>query len=252
MEAGKIERKRQVGSKSPATPLSNIPLVNPSTLPSIQPSILPSFRAIIFDMDGVLIDSEPLHAQAWEALFADLGYAHDHGMTYRDYIGVADAVFLRDFLAKHHRAESPAELHSRKLQHLYRLIRQHRPIYQELHELVPALAQRYQLAVASSSNQEVIDVVLDVAGLAQYFQVTVGGDAVRKPKPDPEVYLTATSRLGLLPGQCCAIEDSPTGVQSATAAGLTVIGLATGQTPAQLRQADHIARNYADVRRLLL
>jgi len=236
MEAGKIGGKGKVGSK---------PAANPS-------SILPFFHAIIFDMDGVLIDSEPLHAQAWEALFADLGHAHDHGMTYRDYIGIADAVFLRDFLAKHHRAESPTELLSRKLQHLYRLIRQHRPIYQELHELVPALAQRYRLAVASSSNQEVIDVVLDVAGLTQYFPVTVGGDAVRKHKPDPEVYLTTTRKLSLTPHQCCAIEDSPTGIQAAKTAGLTVIGITTGQTPAQLRQADHIARNYADVRRLLL
>lgn len=210
------------------------------------------FSAIIFDMDGVLIDSEPLHAQAWEALFMDLGHAHDHGMTYRDYIGVADAVFLRDFLAKHQRAESPAELHSRKLQHLYRLIRQHRPIYQELHELVPALAQRYRLAVASSSNQEVIDVVLDVAGLTQYFQFTIGGDAVRKHKPDPEIYLAATSQLGLAPDQCCAIEDSPTGIQSAKTAGLKVIGLLTGQTATQLRQADYIAHNFADVRRLLI
>ena len=211
-----------------------------------------AFRAIIFDMDGVLIDSEPLHARAWEALFADLGRAHDHGMVFRDYIGVADTVFLRDFLAKHPRTEPPAELHSRKLQHLYRLIRHHRPIYQELHELVPALAQHYRLAVASSSNQEVIDVVLDVAGLTQYFPVTVGGEAVRKHKPDPEVYLTATRKLGLPPGQCCAIEDSPTGIAAAKAAGLTVIGITTGQTPAQLRQADHIAQTFADVRRLLL
>ena len=213
---------------------------------------LPAYHAIIFDMDGVLIDSEPLHAQAWEALFADLGLAHDHGMRYRDYIGVADAVFLRDFLAKHHRAESPAELHSRKLQHLYRLIRQHRPIYQELHELVPALAQRYRLAVASSSNQEVIDVVLDVAGLAQYFPVTVGGDAVRKHKPDPEVYLMATSKLSLAPGQCCAIEDSPAGIAAAKTAGLIVIGITTGQTEAQLRQADYIAHDFGEIRRFLL
>ena len=211
-----------------------------------------AFRAVIFDMDGVLIDSEPLHAQAWEALFADLGHAHDHGMVYRDYIGIADTVFLRDFLTKHHRPESPAELHSRKLQHLYRLIRHHRPIYAELHELVPALAQQYRLAVASSSNQEVIDVVLEVAGLTQYFPTTVGGDAVQHHKPDPEVYFTTARKLGLLPDQCCAIEDSPAGIQAAKTAGLTVIGLTTGQTVAQLRHADHVAQNFAEVRRLLL
>jgi len=210
------------------------------------------FAAIIFDMDGVLIDSEPLHAQAWEALFADLGLAPTHGMKYRDYIGIADSVFLRDFLAKHPRPETPAELHYRKLQHLYRLIRQHRPIDPQLPHLIPALAQRYPLAVASSSNQEVINVVLAVAGLTQYFQVTVGGDAVQHHKPDPEVYLTAARNLGCPPGDCCAIEDSPTGIAAAKAAGMTVIGLTTSQTAAQLRQADHIAQNFADVRRLLL
>ena len=211
-----------------------------------------SFAAIIFDMDGVLIDSEPLHAQAWEALFAELGLARTHGMIYRDYIGIADSVFLRDFLAKHHRPEPPAELHYRKLQHLYRLIRQHRPIDPQLPHLIPALARRYPLAVASSSNQEVINVVLAVAGLTQYFKVTVGGDAVQQHKPDPEVYLTAARNLGLPPRDCCAIEDSPTGIAAAKAAGLTVIGLTTSQTATQLRQADHIAHDFTAVRRLLL
>ena len=210
------------------------------------------FAAIIFDMDGVLIDSEPLHIEAWETLFAELGHAQDHGINCRGYVGVADAVLLRDFLANHPRPESPTALHSRKLQHLNRLIRQHRPIYRELRELIPALAQQYRLAVASSSNQIVIDVVLDVAGLTKYFPVTVGGDAVQHLKPDPEVYLTAACRLGLPPGNCCAIEDSPTGIAAAKAAGLTVIGLTTGQTPAQLRQADHIAADFTAIRRLLL
>ena len=100
-------------------------------------------------------------------------------------------------------------------------------------------AQQYRLAVASSSNQEVIDVVLEVAGLTQYFPTTVGGDAVQHHKPDPEVYFTTARKLGLLPDQCCAIEDSPAGIQAAKTAGLTVIGLTTGQTVAQLRHADH-------------
>ena len=210
------------------------------------------FSAIIFDMDGVLIDSEPYHAQAWQALFADLGHAHDHGMIYRDYIGIADAVFLRDFLAKHDCPELPAELHSRKLQHFYRLIRHYRPIYRELHDLVPALAQKYRLAVASSSNQEVIDVVLDVAGLTPYFKVTIGGDAVQHHKPDPEIYLAVTKKLGLAPGQCCAIEDTPAGITAAKAAGLTAIGLATSLSADKLQSADLVAANFIEVRRYLL
>ncbi len=211
-----------------------------------------SFAGIIFDMDGVIIDSEPLHVEAWETLFAELGHAQDHGINCRGYVGVADAVLLRDFLTNHPQSEPPSALHSRKLQYLNRLIRQHRPIYQELYELVPSLAQKYQLAVASSSNQIVIDVVLDVAGLTQYFPVTVGGDAVQNHKPDPEVYLTATRKLGLAPGQCCAIEDSPAGIAAAKAAGLTAIGLTTSLPAEQLHQADYIAQNHTEIRRLLL
>ena len=210
------------------------------------------FAAIIFDMDGVLIDSEPLHTEAWKTLFAELGHARDHGMNFHDYVGVADAVFLRDFLKKHPQSQPPAELQNRKRQQLHRLIRQHRPIYREIHELVPALAQHYRLAVASSSHQETIAVVLDVAGLTKYFQVTVGGDAVRQPKPAPDIYLAVVRKLSLPPSQCCAIEDSPTGIIAAKAAGLTTIGLLTSQTAAQLRQADHIAQTFAAVRQYLL
>ncbi|MCG3149977.1 MAG: Phosphorylated carbohydrates phosphatase [Verrucomicrobiae bacterium] len=211
-----------------------------------------SFRAVIFDMDGVLIDSEPLHSQAWQALFADLGHAHGNGVNYRDYIGVSDMVFLKEFLAKNPLPQTAKELHSRKLQHLYRLIREHRPIYHELHSLVPALAQKYRLAVASSSNQEVIDVVLEVAGLTEHFKVTVGGNAVEHHKPHPDVYLLAAKNLGIPAAQCCAIEDSPVGIAAAKSAGLTAIGITTGLSPDKLTGADHIARNFAEVRQLLL
>lgn len=203
------------------------------------------FSAVIFDMDGVLIDSEPLHAQAWDKLFAELGLAGQHGMDYPRYIGISDQVFLRDFLHQHKRHDSPAELHARKLHHLVHLIRAQRPIFPDLHTLVPALAERYRLAVASSSNQSIIDVVLEIAGFRSYFLVTVGGDAVHQHKPDPAVYNLAVQKLGLPAERCCAIEDSTAGITAAQAAGIFAIGL--GQTG-----GDHFARDFADVRRLLL
>lgn len=208
--------------------------------------------AIIFDMDGVLIDSEPLHNLAWEKLFADLGLAGRHGMDYRHYIGVSDTVFLRDFLQKHHLAYVPAELHARKQHHLLNLVREHRGQFPELRDLIPALTQRYRLAVASSSRQQVIDVVLEVTGLRAYFPITVGGDAVHHHKPDPAVYNLALSKLALPGSECVAIEDSPTGIAAAKAAGLQVIGLVTSLPAARLTGADHVAANFAEIRRLLL
>lgn len=210
------------------------------------------FTAVIFDMDGILIDSEPLHAQAWDKLFAELGLAGTHGMQYRNYVGVSDQVFLHDFIHKHQRREPPAELLARKLHHLLHLIRKKRPIFPALPELIPALAQRYRLAVASSSSQSVIDVVLDVAGFRSYFPVTVGGDAVDQHKPDPAIYNLAVRKLGVPAAQCCAIEDSPPGITAAKAAGVTAIGITTSLPPEQLSGADHIARDFAALRQLLL
>ncbi|MEI6084516.1 MAG: HAD family phosphatase [Verrucomicrobiota bacterium] len=203
------------------------------------------FAAVIFDLDGVLIDSEPLHAQAWEKLFTELGLVDAHGMDFRSYIGVSDQVFLRDFLDKHPQPATPTALNARKRHHLLNLVREKRPIFPELHELIPALAQRYRLAVASSSNQSVIDVVLTVAGFRQHFSVTVGGDAVHDHKPDPAVYNLAVQKLGVSAAQCCAIEDSTAGITAAQAAGITVIGY-------QQTGADHFVHNFTEVRQLLL
>jgi HAD superfamily hydrolase (TIGR01509 family) len=211
-----------------------------------------TFTAIIFDMDGVLIDSEPLHRRAWEILFAELGLPHEHGMEFGNYVGVSDHVFLERLRAKFHLRQSHAELHARKLHHLDGLIREYRPIDPELRTLVPALARRYTLAVATSSNQSVIDVVLEVAGLTSYFKATVGGDAVQQHKPNPEVYLAAARKIAHPPATCCAIEDSAVGIQAAKSAGMSAIGLTTSLTPAQLHQADFIAHNFIDVRQLLL
>ncbi|HVM62003.1 MAG TPA: HAD family phosphatase [Verrucomicrobiae bacterium] len=210
------------------------------------------FSAIIFDMDGVIVDSEPLHQQAFEALFAELGKKHDHGIVFPEYYGRSDGALLRDFIGKHKLPHEMEDLSARKLKYFLGYLRERRPVFKELHVLVPELAKRYQLAVATSSTHHVADVVMEISGLGPHFRLIVAREDVRFPKPDPEVYFTAARKLGVRPSACCVIEDTSLGVQAAKTAGMTCIGLTTSLPPEKLSHADHIARNYEDVRKLLL
>jgi HAD superfamily hydrolase (TIGR01509 family) len=210
------------------------------------------FSAIIFDMDGVIVDSEPLHQKAFEALFEELGKKHDHGIVFREYYGRSDGALLRDFIDKHKLPHELEDLSARKLKYFLGYLRERRPVFQELHVLVPELAQRYKLAVATSSSHHVADVVMEISGLGPHFHLIVAREDVRFPKPDPEIYFTTARKLGVRPSTCCVIEDSPHGIQAAKMAGMTCIGLTTSLPPEQLSRADHIARNYEDVRKLLL
>lgn len=211
-----------------------------------------NFAAIIFDMDGVVVDSEPLHNKAWATLFAELGHGDTHGLDFNNYIGVTDRILVRDFLAATKLPVTYDELRPRKYNHLVRYLREHRPVFDELHSLLPDLHQRYQLALATNSSHRLINVVMEISDLRDHFDVIISGEDIQNIKPDPEIYLTAAARLGVNPADCCAIEDSPTGITAAKAAGMTAIGFTSGLPAEKLAGADHIAHNYADVRRLLL
>ncbi len=210
------------------------------------------FCAIVFDMDGVIVDSEPLHQKAFEALFEELGRKHDHGIVFHEYYGRSDKVLLKDFIEKHKVPFELEDLTQRKLKYFVHYLREHRPVFKELHSLVPELARHYKLAIASSNFRSVIDVVMDISGLRPHFNVIVGYEDIRFTKPDPEIYFTAAKRLGVRPSQCCVIEDAVPGVQAAKMAGMTCIGLTSSLPPEKLQQADFIARDYADVRKFLL
>ncbi|HTS16478.1 MAG TPA: HAD family phosphatase [Verrucomicrobiae bacterium] len=210
------------------------------------------FSAIIFDMDGVIVDSEPLHQKAFEALFEELGKKHDHGIVFPEYYGRSDGALLRDFIQRHKLPHEMEDLSARKLKYFLGYLRERRPVFKELQVLVPELAKRYQLAVATSSTHHVADVVMEISGLGPHFKLIVAREDVRFPKPDPEVYFTAAKRLSVRPSTCCVIEDTSLGVQAAKMAGMTCIGLTSSLPPEKLSRADHVARNYEDVRKLLL
>lgn len=208
--------------------------------------------AVILDMDGVIIDSEPLHKKAYETLFSELGRERDHGVVFSEYHGRSDKALRRDLIDRHGLPNRLEDLLERKQEYFLQYLRHHRPVFQELHGLIPSLAEHYKLAVASSNFRGVIDVVMDFSGLRSCFDALVGSEDVRQLKPDPEIFLTAAARLGVQPSDCCVVEDSVAGIQAAKRAGMTAIGFTTSLPREHFHEADYVADTWAEIRGLLL
>jgi HAD superfamily hydrolase (TIGR01509 family) len=194
-------------------------------------------RAVIFDMDGVLIDSGVHHRDAWRQLLDDLGVAVAPDF-WRLTIGrpAEEAVVL--LLDREVGAGEAAELARRKRAHYTRLaVRGTLPI-PGAPAFVAALArQGVPRAVATSATRRDVEAMLAEVGVRHHFEVIVTADDVRRGKPDPEVYVRAAEGLGLPPGGCLVFEDSVVGVRAASGAGMRVIGVATAHSEAELREA---------------
>jgi len=182
---------------------------------------------LIFDMDGVLVDSNPMHREAWVAYNRTFGLETTDAMHQRMY-GKRNDRIIRDFFGD---SLSPEEVAARGAakEELYREM-----IGDRIEEmLVPGLRDfldRYPevpKAVASNAEPANVNFLLDHANLRRYFQVVVDGHQVANPKPHPEIYLRAAGLLGARPAQCIVLEDSYSGVEAARAAGMRVIGVRT-------------------------
>ncbi len=212
----------------------------------------PAFSAVIFDMDGVIIDSEPRHERAFLDVFEQMGYGQTHGIQFEHYLGRSDRAVWLDFIAKHNPKWTLDELTAWKQNHLIEIIRREQPIFDGLPELVAKLAPRYRLAVASGSLHPVIDEVLAMKALRRFFPVVVSVQDVAHGKPAPDVFLRAAELLGVAPAACCVIEDSAAGVTAARAAGMTAIAITNTLPAEKLTHAQHVVRTYGEIERLLM
>jgi beta-phosphoglucomutase len=210
------------------------------------------FDAIIFDMDGVIVDSEPRHERAFREIFHELGYGENHGIHFPDYIGRSDRALWLDFIEKHRPPQPLEELLAAKQNRLIEILRREQPIFPGLPELLEKLAPHYRLAVASGSNHPVIDEVLAMKQLRRFFSAVASTQDVGKTKPAPDVFLHAARLLGVPPARCCVIEDSAAGVAAARAAGMEVIAITNSLPREQLAGATHIVDSYAEIERLLV
>jgi HAD superfamily hydrolase (TIGR01509 family) len=187
-------------------------------------------EAVVFDMDGVLVDSEQLWDEIREELARERGGRWSE-RAQADMMGMSSPEWSRYMHEVVGLAESPAEINAEVVRRLLARYDVELPLLPGAVEAVERIAARWPLGIASSSNREVIDAVLDRAGIAHLFRATVSSEEVARGKPAPDVYLEAARRLGIDATSCAAIEDSRNGMRSAHDAGMRVVAIPNPQYP---------------------
>jgi HAD superfamily hydrolase (TIGR01509 family) len=201
--------------------------------------------AVVFDMDGVLIESEEVWDAVREAYVRERGGRYDDEIQ-RAMMGMSSPEWSRYLHETAGLAESPETINAEVVQLMLAAYRDHLPLVDGAVDAVRRLAARFPLAVASSSNRPLIDAVLDVSGLKECFRATVSSEEVARGKPAPDVYLEAARRLEVAPERCAAVEDSHSGIRSARAAGMRVIAFPNPSYPPDadaLAQANVVIRS---------
>ena len=187
-------------------------------------------EAVVFDLDGVLLDSEQVWDEVREELVKERG-GRWHEQAQTEMMGMSSIEWSRYMHDELDLPEPPEEISAEVVRRLDEVYRKRLPLIDGAREAVERLAARWPLGLASSSNREVIDLVLDLSGLARYFRVTVSSEEVPRGKPAPDVYLEAARSLGVPPERCAAVEDSHNGIRSAKAAGMRVIAIPNQHYP---------------------
>jgi HAD superfamily hydrolase (TIGR01509 family) len=186
--------------------------------------------AVVFDLDGVLIQSEEVWDAVREQFVRERGGRYDAEIQ-RAMMGMSSLEWSR-YLHEHAGvADEPDAINAEVVRRLLSSYRDRLPLIPGALDAVGRLAARFPLGIASSSNRELIDAVLEAAGLAPLFAATVSSEEVAHGKPEPDVYLEAARRLGIAPERCAAVEDSHGGIRSAKNAGMRVVAIPNPSYP---------------------
>ncbi|HEX8088678.1 MAG TPA: HAD family phosphatase [Blastocatellia bacterium] len=213
-------------------------------------------RAIIFDCDGVIADTEPLHLAALQKTLAEEDITLTEGDYYRHYLALDDrGCFTRAF-SEHGRPlshEKLAELITRKASHIEPVMRARLRLFPGVVEFIRASAAHYPLAVASGALRREIELILEQGGIRDCFGVIVSAEDVERGKPDPETFLKALALINeragqdISPGECLVIEDSIHGVRAARLAGMKCLALTTSYPKDELSEADCVEGSPAEL-----
>ena len=186
--------------------------------------------AVVFDLDGLLLDTEQVWDRVREELVRERG-GRWHDRAQADMMGMSSTEWSRYLHEELGLAEPPEELNRIVVERMEERYRRQLPLVDGAVEAVRRLADRWQLGLASSSNRPLIDLALELMGVAELFRATVSSEEVDRGKPAPDVYLEAARRLGVSPENAVAVEDSASGIRSAKAAGMGVIAIPNAHFP---------------------
>jgi HAD superfamily hydrolase (TIGR01509 family) len=181
-------------------------------------------EAVVFDLDGVIVDSE----HVWDEVRETLARQHGgrwHDQAQADMMGMSSVEWSRYMHDVVGLAESPAEINAEVVRRMEARYAEELPLIDGAVEAVRRLADSFRLGLASSSNPPLIELVLSSSGLSPLFEATVSSEEVERGKPAPDVFLEAARRLGVPSGRCAAVEDSANGIRAAHAAGMRVIAI---------------------------
>lgn len=207
-------------------------------------------RAFIFDMDGVIIDSEPIHTRTKMLTFQHFGIEFNQA-DYVHYMGRPTRDMFKEVAELRQRDIDIDDMTAYKHKLFFDILANDNAIAPigGVRELICNLQQRsVKLALASSSRRKIINLVLDRFSLGRYFSSVLAGSELPKAKPDPAIYLLSAQRLGVAPHECVVLEDAAAGVLAAKRAGMYVIGYRNLNSGYQdLSLADEVVNRYSDI-----
>ncbi len=207
-------------------------------------------KAVIFDLDGVIIDSEPFHLVVNEKIFADLGINLSED-EYRNFIGTTHKDMWSTIKKKYGLPQSVPELVNMQVGGNINYIKNEK--IEAIEGVVNLFSElkkaNIEIGIASSSPTEVIELVINKLGISNYFSAIVGGEKIERGKPAPDIFLEAAKLLNTKPENCVVIEDSENGVKAAKASGMKCVGFRNPNTGTQdLKKADLIVDKYSSLK----
>ena len=205
--------------------------------------------AVVFDLDGLLLDTEQVWDEVREALTRERG-GRWHDGAQADMMGMSSTEWSRYMHEELELREEPEELNRLVVERMLERYRERLPLVDGAVEAVKRIGERWPLGLASSSNRPLIDLALELMGVADLFRATVSSEEVARGKPAPDVYLEAARRLGVQPDRAAAIEDSANGIRSAKAAGMRVVAIPNPHFPPPddvLGEADVVLRELSEL-----
>ena len=205
-------------------------------------------RAVIFDMDGVLVDSEPLHTVAFQHILAEEGMKYSEEEITQDGLGRTFSSHMGELILRFG-LPNPLEYYStRFVREVLRLLTDKAEPSSGASEVLTGLRTRgLKLGLASSSSDPIVWGTLRILGFESSFDAVVSGDAVIHSKPHPEIFLIAAEKLGVEPSDCIVVEDSPRGVESGKRAGMTVVAVQTDMVSlSDIATADYIIESLTE------